>query len=110
MADSENDRGMPKSAVVIIAVVASGFALYFGREFFQPIAVAVLLAIIFRPVVRAMERMKIPSAVGATLVVLALIGVLFLIGLTIAHPVQQWVKDAPETFKIAQDKIARIRQ
>ena len=41
------------AAVVATACVAVAVALYLGREFFAPLAVAIVLSVLLRPVVRA---------------------------------------------------------
>jgi predicted PurR-regulated permease PerM len=43
------------SARVVTATVAVIFLLYFGRDFFVPIAIALLLSALLRPVVRWLE-------------------------------------------------------
>src|SRR5689334_24933807 len=58
------------SSTMAIAVV---LALYFGRNVLTPIALAGLLAVILAPVVRFLEKIRIPRALAIVLV-LALIG------------------------------------
>ena len=107
---AETNSPLRTPAVVVIAIAAAAFTLYFGREFFQPIAVAVVLAIVFRPPVRWMERMKVPTSLAAAIVVLTLIAVMFLIGLAFSGPMQKWFETAPQTFAVAQTKISRLRE
>jgi predicted PurR-regulated permease PerM len=95
---------------VIVAVVAAGFGLYFGREFFQPIAIALLLMAVFRPPVRAMERLRVPAPLGAGIVVLGLLAAITGIGFALAPAVQKWIQHAPETASAAEAKLARIRK
>ncbi len=98
------------SARVITATVAVIFLLYFGREFFVPIAVALLLSALFRPVVRWLEQHRIPTTVGATVVVL-----LFLVGVAAAGfglsvPLQSWASKVPASIKAAQSKLEGLRK
>src|SRR4051812_20718466 len=96
--------------MVTLAVVAAGAALYLAREFFQPIAIAVLLAITLRPAVRAMERVKIPPYAASAIVVLVLMTGLFVLGKVLATPVEEWVRTAPQNLEAAKEKINRVRQ
>src|SRR5689334_13118260 len=84
----------PKALTVSAVVVAAGAALFLGRELFQPVAIAVLLAVILRPVVRGLERLRVPTPVGAGVVVLALIGAGVAGGYALADPVESWFKNA----------------
>jgi predicted PurR-regulated permease PerM len=94
----------------MIAIAATGFALYFAREFCQPIAIAVVLAVLFRAPVRGLEKLRVPTTLAAAMVVLALIAALFVIGLSLSGPVQRWFQQAPESFAVAQEKVSRLRK
>jgi predicted PurR-regulated permease PerM len=98
------------SARVVIAAVSVIFLLYFGRHFFVPIAVALLLATLFRPVVRWLERRRIPTSVGATAVVLLFLIGVGVAGFALALPLQSWGKKLPETVAAAQAKLAKLRK
>src|SRR6059058_3427862 len=82
-------RGLRTTSLVIVAVVASAFALYFGREFFVPIVFAVLLSALLRPLVGKLERLGLPTAIGASIIVLVFLGVLVGAGFALAGPVQR---------------------
>jgi predicted PurR-regulated permease PerM len=96
--------------ISIIAWVALCTALFFGREFFVPIAFAIAFSVLLRPIVRAMERAKLPAPAGATIVVLAIVGICALGGWMLATPIQNWIEQAPERLKAAQGKLDRIRK
>ncbi|WP_417535486.1 AI-2E family transporter [Methylophaga sp.] len=74
-----------------------------ARDFLVPVALGVLLALVFSPVRRFLERRRLPPAVSAFIIVS---GLMTLIGLglsTLADPVQSWIKEAPTIgFKIEQ--------
>jgi len=94
----------------VIAFVAACTAFYFGREFFVPVIFAVLLNGLFRPVVRALEKLKVPATAGAAIIVLGLIGSLFLAGFLLAGPIQNGIASIPKQFEAAQGKIEKLRQ
>jgi predicted PurR-regulated permease PerM len=97
-------------SLALLAAVGVIAALYLGREFFQPIAIAVLLAVSLRPVVRVMARAKVPTALAAGVIVLALMAGLFVAGYALAGPVQKWIRSAPESLSAAESKLARLRR
>jgi predicted PurR-regulated permease PerM len=96
--------------MVILAVVASAFALYFGREFFVPIVFAVLLSALLRPLVGKLERLGLPTAIGASIVVLIFMGALTGAGFALAGPVQRWMKETPGRLEAAEKKLDKLRK
>ncbi|HEX6750200.1 MAG TPA: AI-2E family transporter [Longimicrobium sp.] len=95
-------------ATVVIAVVAVAFALYFGREVFIPIALSLVFMALLRPVVRALEKLRIPTALAALVVVLGSLALLAGAGFAVAAPVQSWVKEAPQSIHKAQGKLREL--
>ena len=70
-ADLPSDsRGM---AAIIVATVATVFALSSAQKFFIPLVFGLILACTLNPLVRFLERLKIPRLVGTTLVMAALL-------------------------------------
>src|SRR4051812_3664159 len=67
-------RSVQETLVPIILVVS---VLYFGREFWIPIALAVLFSFLLAPLVIQLERLKIgrvASVIATTLVAFAIVG------------------------------------
>ncbi|QEI05653.1 AI-2E family transporter [Pigmentiphaga aceris] len=64
----------PRSAaLIVLAVLASLFALQSAREFVVPLVIAVIMAYALDPVVTFLARRRIPRVIGSTLVLLALL-------------------------------------
>ncbi len=103
--ESEGGRSV---GVTILAVLAVFYTLFFARDFLLPITLAVLFDFLFSPVVRWLARYRIPTPVGAAVVVLGLIGALALGIYNLTDPVQRWVTNAPETLSTARTRIGRV--
>src|SRR5262245_51156945 len=97
-------------STVMLAILAGIGALYFGREICIPIALAVLLNALLRPLVRGLERRHVSTVVGATIVSLGLLGVLGVGGLALVNPVRTWVSQLPASFEAAGRKLAPARK
>jgi predicted PurR-regulated permease PerM len=95
--------------LVILTTIAVIAALYFGSQFFVPLALALLLNTLLRPVVRWLEHW-LPTPVGAAIVVLLLLAIIVGGTVALADPVQKWARAAPASLKAAQDKIAKLRR
>ncbi len=80
-------------ALLIICIVA---VLYVAKAFFLPITMAFIIGTMLSPAASLMERYRIPRAVAAVLIVIAVgATVAFMFGL-IASPVMEWSNNLPE--------------
>ena len=68
-----NARGL---ALGIIATIAFVFALHWSQDFLVPLLLGIFIAYTLNPLVMWLERCKIPRAIGATLVTVAMLAVL----------------------------------
>jgi predicted PurR-regulated permease PerM len=96
--------------IVILATLAGIGTLYVGRAFFIPIALALLLNALLRPIVRGMEHLHISTVFSATLVSLGLLGVLVFGGFALVNPVRAWLSQLPASFEAAGRKLAPARK
>jgi predicted PurR-regulated permease PerM len=95
-------------ALTIIAIILTVAALYWGHAFFIPVVLALTFHAVFRPVVRKLERLRVPTVLGAALVVLGALGAAVASGWALSDPVSEWVNKAPENLKTARAKLRRI--
>lgn len=80
-------------ALLLICIVA---VLYVAKAFFLPITMAFIIGTMLSPAASLMERYRIPRAVAAVLIVIAVgATVAFMFGL-IASPVMDWSNHLPE--------------
>jgi predicted PurR-regulated permease PerM len=83
--------------------------LYFAREILVPIALAVLLSFVLAPLVRILQRLKIPRA----LAVLGAVGAAFLVAFSLATmvmvEVNQLANDLPRYEVTLGEKIRNLR-
>ena len=102
--------GLRTTAIVLLAIFGIAAGLYFGREFFVPIVFAILLNALFRPVVRGLEHLKIPTYFGGAVVVIGLFVGFGFAGFLLASPMQRWLQEAPGRFAAAEKKLDKLRQ
>ena len=81
--DGRQSRPDALSALLIGVLVIAG--LYFGRDIFVPIAIAVLLSLILAPVVRLLRRWHMGRVISVIVVVGLAFLVIFAIGTIIAN-------------------------
>lgn len=102
--------GIRSLALTGLFVLSAFYTLYFARAFFLPIVLALLLSFLLSPVVRALKKLHIPHAMGATLVIFALLGSLGLGIYELAGPAYEWAQQAPRQLRRLERKLAEIKK
>ena len=97
-------------ALVGLFIIALFAALYVARAFVVPIVLAMHLALVLSPAVRALRRQGLPASAGAALVLLGLLTVggagLYLL----AGPTGTWMAKLPESFRTIEYRIRDVRK
>src|SRR5678815_5361391 len=88
-----DSRGMTD---IILATVATIFALYSAQKFFIPLFLGLILAVTLNPLVRFLERLKIPRVAGTTLVMAALLGGMVVATLSLRAQVEGILDQIPD--------------
>lgn len=91
-------------------VLAVFFTLWVARAFFMPVAIALLLNFLLSPLVRLLNSFRIPSSLGAFLVMAAMTGALILGAFRLAGPAGDWVERAPQTLRRVEYRLRDLRR
>jgi predicted PurR-regulated permease PerM len=94
------------SAVIAAIIIAT---LYFGREVFVPIALAILLSFVLAPLVWLLQRWHIPRALSVISVALVAFASIFALGGVIATQVTELAGDLPQYQLTMREKIQSLR-
>ena len=95
------------AAAVVTAILIG--ALYFGREVFVPIALAILLSFVLAPLVGLLQRAHIPRALSVISVVLFAFASIFALGGVIATQLTELAGDLPRYEFTMREKIKSVR-
>ena len=98
------------TALVILAICAAGTALYFARELFVPVVLALLFTAVLRPIVRILTRVRVPAPASATLIVVSILALIGGGGFLLSQPLQDWAGEAPQTLAAARTKLEKLRR
>jgi predicted PurR-regulated permease PerM len=90
-------------AVIIIAM------LYFGREIFVPIALAILLSFVLAPVVVMLQRIHVPRGLAVVSVAILAFVLIFAMGSLLATQLTQLAGDLPRYQSTISEKIQSFR-
>jgi len=95
-------------ALSLIAAITVVAALHVARAFFVPLALALGFHALLRPLVRGLERVRIPTPLGAAIVVLGCLVVGVTAAWSLSGPVAAWVDKAPASFANARAKLSDV--
>ncbi len=90
-------------AVIIIAM------LYFGREIFVPMALAILLSFVLAPVVAVLQHIRVPRALAVVSVAILAFVLIFAMGSLLATQLTQLARDLPRYQSTISEKIQSFR-
>lgn len=93
-------------AILAALLIAS---LYFGREIFVPIALAILLSFVLAPLVGLLQRARVPRGFGVVSVVILAFMIIFGLGTLIANQLSQLAGDLPVYQSTMREKIKSVR-
>jgi len=99
---------MQARAVVGIFILLTLYFLYFAAPIIIPIVSAVLLSMLLAPLVRLLELVRVPRALGSLVVVLATLGAFLGIGVSLREPMESWLTDTPQRFSRLEEKLHPI--
>jgi predicted PurR-regulated permease PerM len=99
------------AGILVLAVLAIAYTLYLGKEILLPIALALVLKLLLQPAMRFLhEQLRLPGALAALLLIIAVFGAITAVGFTISVPASGWIQKAPESLPLLKEKLAILRQ
>src|SRR5258707_15509669 len=107
---SEKPFDVRSIALTGLFILAMFYTIYFMRSILLPIVLALLLSYLLRPIVRGLDRLKIPLVVSAAV---SLIALLVLVGYGIsalATPTVAWLQKAPAGLTELQHKLRPVKK
>jgi predicted PurR-regulated permease PerM len=100
-------RSIALTGLFILAVF---YTIYFMRAILLPLVLALLLSYLLQPIVRSLDRLKIPTPIGAAAVLVAFLTIIGLGISYLAAPATSWLEKAPYSVQEFQRKLVPIKQ
>jgi predicted PurR-regulated permease PerM len=94
--------------LVVLTVLALAYTLAVAKPLVLPIAIAWLGKVLLAPVVRFTTKLRLPSSVGATLVLTGLVGALGYGGFRFAEPASVWAERLPGELDGIRDRLRSV--
>ena len=95
-------------ALTGLFVLAVFYTLFVARAFLVPLIVAVLLSLLFSPVVRRLRKARIPEAVSAAAILLALLSTAGVALYGLSGPAASWMAQAPQALSQVETKLRTL--
>jgi predicted PurR-regulated permease PerM len=102
----------PEELVALLGAVATAIlaaiivtTIYFGRDIFIPIAMAILLSFVLAPLVRLLQRIRVPRVIAVVGVVVFAFSLIFAMGSLLASQLTQLAVNLPQYQSTISEKI-----
>jgi predicted PurR-regulated permease PerM len=95
-------------ATAILAVIIVSM-LYFGRDIFVPVALAILLSFVLTPLVGILQRIRVPRGLAVVSLVILAFSLIFAMGSLLATQLTQLAGDLPRYQSTISEKIQHFR-
>ena len=107
---AEMPRARSEGVFVGLFILAALYSFHFARALLLPIVLAVLFSLLLSPVVGWLRKFHLPEPVGAAVVMVALLSGIGAAFYTLAEPASQWLDKAPESLRMAEAKLHKLKQ
>ena len=105
----KNDRATLLVLVSCLFILAILYTLALAATILVPILFSILLGMLLIPIVRFLKKLYLPPAVGAGLILLFLIGLMFGTLNLVAEPASRWAENLPTILEQVQQKTRELR-
>ena len=95
---------MLATGVVIVS------ALYFARDVLIPITLAIFLSFFLAPIVKLLQRARLPKVAAVIVAVVMALAVILLVGAIIGSQLKALIGNLPQYLSTVNDKIESVHR
>jgi predicted PurR-regulated permease PerM len=107
---SESRRKLHTALLAGIFLLLLLHAVSVARDLILPFVLAILAALTLRPIIRALERRKIPPPLSAAVLLATMLGGFVYAVQFLATPAAAWMDRAPESLRKIERKLHVVRE
>lgn len=101
-------RPRASAAVVVLAVIATGFTLWAAQGLILPVLLAMFFALVGNPIIRVLKRLYVPRFLSALLVIVLGFGGTVLLVEQLVQPATEWIREAPTGIRSLAPKLREM--
>ena len=102
--------GVRSLSLTVIAIVAAIFALQYGKQFFIPLVISVLVSYALDPIVSWFAKRRVPRSLAAALVLLTVVGSVSAAAYSLRGEAATIVQQLPEAAQRLRTALRKDRQ
>ena len=106
----EGPLGVRSISLTGLFILACFYTLYFGRDFFLPVMLALVFNFLLAPLVRFLKTLRVPGALGSAIVIGGAIFAFGFLAYELSTPFEEWLAKIPATGAKLQAKAQPIRK
>lgn len=101
-------RPRSSPAGLVLAVLAVGFTLWATQALILPVLLAMFFALVGNPIIRGLQRLRVPRFLGALAVLSGGLAVAIVLGAQLVRPAGEWVREAPQQLRSLAPKLQKL--
>lgn len=101
-------RPRASMAALVLAVLAVGYTLWATQDLILPVLLAMFFALVGNPIIRLLQRLRVPRFVGALVVLVSGIALVVLLGQQLVQPASEWFREAPRELRSLAPKLQKL--
>jgi predicted PurR-regulated permease PerM len=106
-------RRAAEAAVILLATFSAVAVLWLCRDVFVPLTISIVVAAVLRPVVRRLQRLRVPAPAASAAVVIATLLLVAVVLAALEQPVRALSSEVPKNVEVVRGKLgslaARVR-
>ncbi len=95
-------------SLVVLAVLAVGVVLWATQSVILPVLLAMFFALVGNPIIRVLQRARVPRFISALAVLFSGIAIAVLLGQQLVQPAGEWIREAPRELRSLTPKLQKI--
>ena len=101
-------RPRASTALLVLAVLAVDYTLWAAQALILPVLLAMFFALIGNPIIRLLQRLRIPRFIGALMVLVLGIYSAVMLGRELVAPAGEWIRQAPREMRELTPKLRNL--
>lgn len=101
-------RPRAPASLVVLATLAVGYTLWATQDVILPVLLAMFFALVGNPIIRVLQRLRVPRFIAALAVLCSGIALAVLLGQQLVQPASEWVREAPRELRSLAPKLQKL--
>ncbi|MEF9977464.1 MAG: AI-2E family transporter [Thermomonas sp.] len=101
-------RPRAPASLVVLAALAVGYTLWATQDLILPVLLAMFFALVGNPIIRLLQRIRIPRFIAALAVLCSGLALAVLLGQQLIQPAGEWIREAPRELRSLAPKLQKL--